>query len=78
MVFKLMKVFDSPWMGHYLFTYLERMESWVSLGGKEAWTNVKISAKPGIEQKKLKSLPYKPNPPVLGNFHQNFDRSEKK
>ena len=26
------------------------MESWVGLGGKEGCTNIRISAKPGIEQ----------------------------
>ena len=33
----------------YSFTYPERMESWVGLGGKEGCTNIRISAKPGIE-----------------------------
>ena len=32
-----------------LFTYPERMESCVSLGGKEDCTNIQISAEPGIE-----------------------------
>ena len=31
----------------YSFTYPGRMESWVSLGGKEGHTNIQISAEPG-------------------------------
>ena len=33
----------------YSFTNPRRMESWVGLGGKEGCTNIRISAKPGIE-----------------------------
>ena len=58
---KQMRVFDSPWStGHYIihrklapnrrwysFTYLRRMESRVSLGGKESLTNIQILAGSG-------------------------------
>ena len=60
---KQMRVFVSPWMGHcnplqvssqqtlvlIYSTYPRRMESWVGLGRKEGCTNIRISAKSGIE-----------------------------
>ena len=53
---KRMRVFDSPWTGHRRLapsrswdslTYPGRMESWVSLSGKEDRTNIQISEELG-------------------------------
>ena len=58
---KQMRVFDSPGQDTnpsqvssqqtllLIYLYSERMESWVSLGGKECRTNIWFSAEPGIE-----------------------------
>ena len=56
---KRIRVFDSPWKGHYynlsqvssqltlvLIYKARRMESWVTFGRKEGHTDIQISAEP--------------------------------
>ena len=44
----LMHRWLAPSRRWYSFTYPGRMESWVSLGGKEGRINIRISARPGL------------------------------
>ena len=46
----------APSRSWYSFTHPGRMESWVSLGGKEDRTKIQISAEPGIELGTLRSI----------------------